>query len=130
MAYINKKGYIERFVSCAPKCTNRDASVRDWFLVKYVGSGPTPGIHLGKYGYISFKNHKHLLGKRVMFKVEVLGEMKNHIEEKPFKNLRCPVCNGLMEHREATWKRIKHKTATFTCMRCGSKLRVSVGRLK
>ena len=129
MAYISKKGYLEREVHCAPKCTNRDASVRDWFLVKYLGNSVTPGITIG--GYVSFKHYKYLLGKRVRLKLEVDGMgMESQIEKKPFRNLRCPVCSGLMEHREATWKRIKHKTATFTCMRCSSKLCVSIGRLK
>jgi len=64
---INKNHYIEGKIN-VPKNSNSRRIYRDWFLVQ----------HINKYcvGVIMSRLHfpKHMLGKRVRFKVEVIED--------------------------------------------------------
>jgi hypothetical protein len=70
MAYVNKKGYLERKTRTGTKNPHSKSSVRNWWMVKSSGTGYS--VKLGKYGEISCL--KKYAGKRVRFKIEEVKE--------------------------------------------------------
>ena len=65
MPYINKQGYLERKTRAGVGHGSSKGSVREWWLVKFVGD--VAQIHLDKVNF-----PLDMAGKRIRLKVEVL----------------------------------------------------------